>query len=101
MYRRATNGYGSNISFMGKPIYYFLDDSDPAVNVDFKNPLSKSGYLKDMVLDGRMTTVLSYLTNWNLYSNGWVVTNRNDSVLFKYLTQISNTPRPRVLDFFR
>ena len=100
MSRLATNGCGSHVYFKGKPVYYVLDDRDP-VNVDFKNPLSKAGYLKDMVRDDKMTTVLSSLTNWTLYSNGWVVTNRNDSVLFKYLTQISNTPRPQVLDFFR
>ncbi len=100
MYKQAQNGRKSAISFKEKSIYYLFDIND-TVNIDFKNPLSKEEYLKDMVKEGKMDNVLNLMENWELYENGWVVTNHNNSQLFNYLTQIFRTSRPKELDYFK
>jgi hypothetical protein len=100
MYKQAQNGRKSAISFKEKSIYYLFDINDTA-NIDFKNPLSKEEYLKDMVKEGKMDNVLNLMENWELYENGWVVTNHNNSQLFNYLTQIFRTSRPKELDYFK
>ena len=100
MFRQAQNGCAAPISFKGKPIYYILDRND-TVNIDFKNPLSKEEYLKNIVKEDKINDVINLMANWELYENGWVVTNRNNSKLFNYLTQIFRTSRPKELDYFK
>ena len=100
MYRRAQNGYGSPVSFEGKPVYYIFNKTGN-ININLKYPLSNKEYYENAVKDGKMNNVLKLMENWKVYENGWVVTNHNDSELFNYLTQIFRTSRPKELDYFK
>ena len=111
--RAALNGYGVEVTFGGKPIYYEHEDKESL-------PFSLLGKKEDKVywikenlrqeFDNENTIYNinnGLLVDWNLYENGWLITINQDTNDYKdnrlmfYKCQIGSTRYPRELEQFR
>jgi len=103
--RIGKNGCGSEVYFRGKKVYFHWENSCNSSILGKK--LDKTVYIKanivrpDNELD--LSEVSKLMMDWQLYENGWLVTNYKNKNLFYYLTQMGDYGyhRPAELKLFK
>lgn len=103
--RIGKNGCGSEVDFRGKKVYFHWENYQSHSILGGK--LDKTVYIKanidrpDNDLD--LSGISKLMMDWELYENGWLVTNYKNKNLFYYLTQIGDygQHRPAELKLFK